>query len=409
MRVLIVAPNISSRMGGEAIIPYHYIRELKAQGVDITALTHARVRNEVEESAIQSCAHFHFIEDAALEKTLFRFGKMTPQAFTDTAINSAIGAVTLARLCRHARQLERETAFDVIHQPIPVSPLFPSFLNDMKAPVIIGPMNGAMSYPPAFEKDYERGSGGVVKAARAISGIANRFAPGKLKAARLLVANERTRAGLPYGVNLSKTDILVENGVDLDLWSPETRPKPETPTFVFVGRLVWWKAIDLLIEAFAKLETPARLLIIGDGPDREKLENLTKSVAVENIEFLGFRPQPEIRDLLAASTALVLPSMRECGGAVVLEAFACSTPAIATDWGGPQDYITAETGYLIKPDDRASFTENLKGAMDELAKDPQRAEIMGAAARTRIEGHFSWRAKAAEMLAIYKGAAKHGA
>jgi glycosyltransferase involved in cell wall biosynthesis len=404
MRVLIVAPNISIRMGGEAILPYHYIRELKALGVDVHALTHARVRDEILNSDISDCATFHFVEDAAIERLLYRSGKLMPPALRDTAINSAIGAVTLARLGRRARKLEREIKFDVIHQPTPVSPLFPSFLNNMQAPLIVGPMNGAMSYPPAFEKHYAEGSVGAVAVARAVSGIANRLAPGKRQAARLLVANDRTQRGLPNGIDPSKVSCLIENGVDLQLWSPERQAKPASPVFVFVGRLVHWKALDLLLEAFAEIEPPARLVIIGDGPDRTKLEQQAQILAGDRIEFLGFRSQSDIRDILAASTALVLPSMRECGGAVVLEAFACATPAIATDWGGPQDYITPQTGYLIAPDARASFISGLRDAMAELARDPARTQAMGAAARAHIEREFSWQAKTTQMLEIYRAA-----
>ncbi len=401
MRVLIVAPNISIRMGGEAVLPYHYIRELKALGVDVHALTHARVREEIQSSDISDCATFHFVEDTVVERMLNSIGKLMPSALRDSAINSTIGAVTLARLGKRARKLEHEIKFDVIHQPTPVSPLFPSFLNNMQTPLVIGPMNGAMSYPPAFEKHYAEGSGGAVAVARAVSGIANRLAPGKRQAAHILVANERTQRGLPNGIDPSKVSYLIENGVDLQLWSPEPQAKPDRPVFVFVGRLVRLKALDLLFEALVEVEPPARLVVIGDGPDRTKLEQLGQSLAGDRIEFLGFRPQSEIRDILAASTALVLPSMRECGGAVVLEAFACATPAIATDWGGPQDYITPQTGYLIAPDARASFVRGLRDAMSELARDPARTQAMGAAARAHIEEKFSWQAKTAQMLEIY--------
>jgi len=408
MRVLIVAPNISNRMGGEAILPYHYVRELNALGVEVHALAHARVRDEIQNSDIRDAATFYFVEDAVVERMLHRIGKLMPTALRDTVINSAIGAATLARLAKRARHLEREVHFDVIHQPVPVSPLFPSYLSNMKAPVIIGPMNGAMSYPPAFEKDYSEGSGGAVAAARAISGVANRFVPGKLQAARILVANERTRGGLPDGIDHSNVSRLIENGVDLKLWSPEPQAKPDKPVLVFVGRLIRLKALDLLFEAFEKIIPTARLLVIGDGPERAKLETLGQSIAGDRIEFLGFKSQADIRDILAASTALVLPSMRECGGAVILEAFACHTPAIATDWGGPQDYITPETGYLIAPDARASFVDGLRSAMAELAGDPARAERMGAAARAHIENKFSWQAKTAQMLQIYSEVAETG-
>lgn len=405
MRVLIVAPNISTRMGGEAVLGYHYIREWQELGLDVTALTHARVREELKQSPIWREGAFHFVEDAGTEHMLYRVTRHAPAAVYDTVFrSSAIQLITLRRLARRARTLAREIRADIIHQPAPVSPQMPSFLHDMPAPVVIGPLNGGMEYPPAFERSHARGTLGAVKLARGVSGALNAAFPGKLSAERILVANERTRDALPKRVDRERVDILAENGVDLDLWSPPPAPAPEVPTFVFVGRLVWWKAVELLIDAFARLETPARLVIVGDGDERTALEARAKTARRSDhaIDFLGFLPQAEIAGVLAKSTALVLPSLRECGGAVVLEAFACRIPAIATDWGGPQDYITAETGILVPPTDEYRFVKGLTEAMARLAADPRGAHVMGEAARRRVEEDFSWAAKARRVLDVYE-------
>lgn len=406
MRVLIVAGNISARMGGEAVLPLHYIRELTKLGVEVHALTHERVRSELEAHPLWRADRFHFIADSALEKAIHTLGKRAPGALRETLFLSAIGVVTQGRLAARARTLAREIGADVIHQPIPVSPAFPSFLSNMPAPVVIGPMNGGMDYPPAFKKDYSQGSAGVVGVARALAGVGNAFAPGKRQAAALLVANQRTLNALPAGVDRARAVTLVENGVDLALWDRPAQEKPSPPVFVFVGRLVWWKAVDLLIEAIARTPS-ARLRIIGDGPERARLEaQATRGVASDRIQFEGFRPQAEIAEALAASTALVLPSMRECGGAVILEAFACHTPAIATRWGGPEDYITPETGFLVEPSGREAFIAGLAGAMNALSADPARARSMGEAARARVAAEFTWEAKARRVFDIYESVRK---
>jgi len=198
--------------------------------------------------------------------------------------------------------------------------------------------------------------------------------------------------------------MLVENGVDLDLWRPTETPPP-SPHFVFVGRLVWWKAVELLIDAFARLAADAHLTIIGDGEERGMLESrAAASCAGARITFAGFRPQTEIADTLARCTALVLPSLRECGGAVVLEAFACGAPAIATDWGGPADYITEKSGILVPPAGHEPFVAGLAEAMSRLAADPALARAMGAEGRRLVEAHYSWRAKAFAMVDIYREA-----
>ncbi len=406
MRILIVAGNISARMGGEAVIPLHYIRELTALGCDVHALTHERVRAELMAHPLWNAERLHFIADSRTEKAIHAAGKKAPAALRETLFMSGIGLVTQARLARRARALAAEIGADVIHQPIPVSPAFPSFLSDMPAPVVIGPMNGGMDYPPAFKADYSHGSAGVVAAARLFAGAGNALAPGKRQAAALLVANARTRDALPKGVDRARVIEVVENGVDMALWNRPARGKPETPEFVFVGRLVWWKAVDLLLEAMEQVPE-ARLRIIGDGPERGRLEAAAaQSPAAERIRFEGFRPQAEIADALAGATALVLPSMRECGGAVILEAFACRTPAIATDWGGPKDYVTPGAGFLIAPSGRDAFVRDFSAAMRKLGADRALAAEMGEAGRARVEAHFTWAAKARRMLTIYESAKK---
>ncbi len=405
MRVLIAAGNISMRMGGEAVLPYHYIREFKALGVDFHAIAHARVRDELMKSDIWEEGRFHFVEDSALEKAVNSAGERFPAAIKDRVFMSAISAITGARIARRARRLAQDKKIDVIHQPTPVSPKFPSFLSNMPAPVVIGPMNGGMTFPPAFAREYGQGSLFAVNLARHLSGLANRLIRGKLTATSILVANERTRAALPSVIDRRKVATLVENGVDLSLWNAPRLEKPSDPTFVFVGRVVWWKGVELLIAAFESVPANAKLIIIGDGPERARLEEAARqSSAGERIEFLGFKPQPEIRDILARATALVLPSLYECGGAVILEAFACRTPAIATDWGGPKEYVTPETGYLIAPDARPSFIGGLAAAMTRLATDKALAARMGDAAHAQVTANFSWRAKALQMIEVYKAA-----
>lgn len=409
MRVLIVANNISMRMGGEAVLPYHYVREMKELGVDFRALAHARVRDELQRSDLWEEGRFYFVEDAAIEKAVNEAGKFAPPAIRDRVFMSAISAITGARIAKAARRITIEKKIDVIHQPTPVSPKFPSFLANMPAPVVIGPMNGGMTFPPAFAKDYAQGSLAAVAFARFFSGAANRLIRGKLDAASVLVANERTRAALPSVIDPSKVAMLAENGVDLALWNAPPAEKPADAIFVFVGRLIWLKGVELLIEAFERVPANARLIIIGDGPERAKLTALAqKSSAGGRIEFLGFKPQPEIRDILARSTALILPSLHECGGAVILEAFACRTPAIATDWGGPKEYVTPETGFLVAPDGRGPFIDGLAVAMTTLASDRTLAARMGEAARAHVAANFSWRAKALQMIEIYEAAIKKG-
>jgi glycosyltransferase involved in cell wall biosynthesis len=286
-------------------------------------------------------------------------------------------------------------------------------------------MNGGMDFPPAFRKLETSGERILLPLLRGLASIMNALMPGKRRAAVLLVANERTRAALPEG-HCSRVRCLVENGVDLALWqsaavagavevadSVARRPA----AFVFVGRLVDWKAVDLLLIAFKRAcaSAPMSLAIIGDGCERVALEALARELDVlgdfdgvpGRVFFAGWMSQANCVIELQRRDALVLPSLYECGGAVVLEAMAMGIPAIATDWGGPADYLDPTCGILVSPRSREAFIEGLALALVRLAKNPEERIAMGQAGRRKVVERFDWNKKVDDVLAIYRDVIEH--
>jgi glycosyltransferase involved in cell wall biosynthesis len=142
--------------------------------------------------------------------------------------------------------------------------------------------------------------------------------------------------------------------------------------------------------------------IVGDGPERAALEKKVRELSLtDQVQFHGLLPQAAAADLLRDSDVMVLPSMRECGGAVVLEAMASGVPVIATDWGGPADYITAATGILIPPGTPERFTDKLADTIVWMADNPKARVEMGQAAKLRAQSLFDWHVKAKALLTIY--------
>ena len=273
-------------------------------------------------------------------------------------------------------------------------------------------MNGNMAYPPGIMRENHRLMvlAGLFGLARYATALLHRLMPGKLRAAVLLAANERTKRALPAGAR-GKVSILVENGVDLKVWSPPDRPPPaEGPTrFVFLGRLIDWKAVDLLLEAFARVQAPIlpHLEIIGDGPMRSALQAQVRDLRLDNrVQFAGWQPQLECARQLRDADALVLPSIYECGGAVVLEAMACGLPVIATEWGGPADYLDDSCGILVPPASRDALISGFADAMSRLAASPSLRTSLGRASRERVVREFDWEHKVDKMLAVYRHVAK---
>ncbi len=128
-----------------------------------------------------------------------------------------------------------------------------------------------------------------------------------------------------------------------------------------------------------------RLVVIGDGEERERLEQhaaaLFPTLPTEGpnrpIRFIGWVSQSACASELAEVDCLVMPSLRECGGAVILEAMAMSKPVIATAWGGALDYLDRSCGILVEPTSRIALVEGIAAAMVRLARSPGERVAMG--------------------------------
>jgi glycosyltransferase involved in cell wall biosynthesis len=206
--------------------------------------------------------------------------------------------------------------------------------------------------------------------------------------------------------------------VDLALWSASRSSAMESSSkaahFVFMGRLVDWKAVDLLLLAFkrASAHTAMTLSIIGSGDEQVNLERIARNLDIFDeisdrpgkVCFLGWMSQAECAGLLARCDALVLPSMAECGGAVVLEAMAMEIPVIATAWGGPVDYLDSTCGILVEPSSKEAFVESLGLALVRLARHPLERRAMGRAGKLKVIRYFDWETKVDQMLGHYEAA-----
>ncbi|NVN97021.1 glycosyltransferase family 1 protein [Candidatus Nomurabacteria bacterium] len=160
------------------------------------------------------------------------------------------------------------------------------------------------------------------------------------KAAATIVSSESLRRELMD--HKFKNLLVVPFGVDLDLFvrNKETKvPKLPGPVFVYFGRI----AIEKNLEVFLSCKFPGTKLIIGDGPDRNMLENKYGG----NNLFVGYKNGKNLVDYLSICDVLVFPSLTETFGLVILEAFSCGIPVAAYDVMGPKDLIThGVDGYL---------------------------------------------------------------
>ena len=190
---------------------------------------------------------------------------------------------------------------------------------------------------------------------------------------------------------------VIPNGVAL----PERAdPADRENTVVFVGRHEPRKGLHVLLRAWPEIrrKTGARLRVIGADPLQVRLLLTRLRVVDDGIDALGFVEEEErTRELLAAK-AFIAPSLGgESFGMVLTEAFACATPAVASDIAGYRDVMTPETGLLVPAGDPDALARTV---VELLADEPRRQELAeGARARARA---YSWDDIGARLLAIYE-------
>jgi len=195
---------------------------------------------------------------------------------------------------------------------------------------------------------------------------------------------------------------VVYNGIDLrNFAAAEPYPSAE-PYILGIGRLVPQKGFDVLIRAFAKAAIPGwKLLIAGEGTEREALQNLILELGLQDrASLIGRADRPTAAGLFLGCGFFVLPSRMEPLGIVNLEAMAAGKPVVASRVGGvPEIVREGETGLLFPAEDEAALCEAIK----RLASSAELRNRFGAAARRAVEA-FTWPAIAGQYIKIYQEA-----
>jgi glycosyltransferase involved in cell wall biosynthesis len=208
---------------------------------------------------------------------------------------------------------------------------------------------------------------------------------------------------------------VVPNGVDASLFRPrdrsETRRRlgvPDGPLVVGVGRLNSEKSFHLALQALAGLDPVlgARLVIVGDGEERDALGRLAAELRLDGrVDFVGAKPAAEVAAYMAAADVFVFPTQREEAAPMVLpQAMACGTAVVASSIGGITEVIqeSGRYGILVPPGDVRALTAEL----DALLRDDPRREALGEAARRRIEDEYTLERMVERTLDVYRIAAE---
>jgi glycosyltransferase involved in cell wall biosynthesis len=238
-----------------------------------------------------------------------------------------------------------------------------------------------------------------------------------LRAAYLVFSANREAATLlrRYGFQ-GETPVIPAIGVDTETFRPcppdqangHTNASATPFTIGYIGRLVAEKGIDVLLRAVAVVHTahadlPMRLQLIGEGPQRQELQELASTLGIaDQLDFLGAQPPARVAALLCNFNVVVLPSRttpvwKEQLGRALLEAMACGIPVIGSDSGAIPEVI-GDAGLVVPEGDVTALAE----AIARLSVLPELRNDLGKRGRARVEAHYSQRHLAEQTLAVYR-------
>lgn len=309
-----------------------------------------------------------------------------------------------------AKRLRRQTHFDLIHHVTFVNYWMPSFLSLLPVPFLWGPVGGGDTTPAPFLKTFslrgrifERARGFILRL-----GERDPFVRATARRARVALATTPQTAARLEALGVREVRLLSQVALpqeEIQFLKTIPLPAGETFRFVSIGSLLHLKGFHLGLAAFAQAGREflnAEYWLIGDGPERKRLEQLADVLGVRaRVRFFGALPRKQVFERLAECHALAHPSLHDSGGWAVAEAMAAGRPVICLDWGGPGLQVTEETGFKIFPRTPEQTVRELSQSMLALLGSPGLCAQLGQAAQTRIADEFAWDIRGRQIREFY--------
>jgi len=314
---------------------------------------------------------------------------------------------------RRMRKQIMSGKFDIVMRLLPANPVLPSpfpyFLRNCSVPFVIGPINGGLPWPQGFSQAESQKSW--------IDNLRNvyRFLPLSRstfrRAAAIIAGSSQTYA--EFSDHREKLFFIAENGVNRSLCpdSPRHSQVDGKLEFIFLGALVPYKACDLAMRgAASSLRSGlAHLTVVGDGPERSRLEELASTLGIkEAVSFPGMLTHAEAMERLRLADVMVYPSVREYGGAVVVEALATGAVPCVADFGGPGDTVRPEVGFKVPLTNESEVVSQLENFLIKLTHDRDLLERLRQRGMAYVRENLTWDAKAQSTTKVLNWVAGRG-
>lgn len=401
--ILIVAYQCGPNMGSVSQIGWEWYQRM-AKRRAVTLITHSRNRPALEQAGAPfEGSQIEYIDTEWLAGPLYRTAcRLFPGKEHAIFLLSSLDYYLFDALAlRRARQLrQRGVDWSVVHVPTPVSSAAGTRLHRLGLPLIRGPLNCGLGNPVGFDSILQQESQWLNRGRKLGQWLAKLLEKNSHRQLTL-TATAATRAVLPRA---SATYNLLENGIDHTQFCPSpvpTRLAGEPLRVLFVGRMLAVKGVDFLLQAAAQLIGQGHALeltLVGEGGKKAEWQQLACELGIAaHCQFTGNLALEQIPKLMQQCHVFCLPSVRESGGAVILEAMASGRPVIGYRFGGPAELITPATGVLLDAQSPAALIAQLKETLLHCHQNPSLWAEMGArAAQMLHQPHplgFDWEHK----------------
>lgn len=408
MKVLLVVEQCDPDGMSVPLLGYEFAEQV-SRFADVTLVTRAKY----EKNLIGRCSaqNMVFIADSYLAE---RYGAFLSRYTLKRSINwpllhalkYPLYAEFNRSVYRHFAPAVRSGQFDLVHAITPMIPRYPVKLAKAcgSTPFVLGPVNGGLPFPKGFgnvaRREYSHFN--ILRAfVRLLPGYQRTYD----SAAAILHGSAYTGQMLHelLGVPSEQLVSFPENGIhEQRIHGREAPTNPGPLQLLFVGRLVPYKGAHLILRAMLKTPANCCLTLVGDGPERQALEALTDSLGLrERVQFKGWVSQKETHGFYQKADVFCFPSLREFGGAVVLEAMAHGLPSIIVDNGGIGEYLTPAEGIKIQAQSEEQVIDAIVSAIDKLAKSPSECADMSLSALKRAQA-YTWQSKGKELKKLYE-------
>jgi glycosyltransferase involved in cell wall biosynthesis len=415
LRILLLAPDCNPERVSIPFVSYCHAAAL-AQLHDVALV----VRSPSEDPVRRANAPFRTIEVVRmpwLERiyawSLRRIFKYNYDTQALTAFDYPFSVAFEWYAWRQLRRRIFKAEFDLVLRVLPMSPVLPSpfafFLRKGPIPFVLGPLNGGLPWPPGFSQ--------LENQKKWFSNLRNlyRYLPFARStyrhAAAIIAASSQTYS--EFAEYSDKLFFVPEPGIARALCYGDSRcPEPGAKLeLIFVGGLVPRKACDLALRAAAPIlrSDLACFTVIGDGPERNRLEQLTGSLGIEKaVLFCGWVSHAEVLKRLRSADVFVFPSLRDNGAGVVFEALGTGAVPVVADFGGPGDIVHPEVGYKVALTTENDIVAQMEKILTELAHDRDRLEQLRQQGMAYVRECLTWDAKAQAVTRVLHWVVRQG-